>query len=88
MRYTAVKWNLADSIAGLREMAAGRDDVLAKAGGIEAESWYAGHPNRNPRGRIRHAIRSSEKTLGYNPRARSSRHATWDEIPGRGRAQK
>jgi hypothetical protein len=69
-------------------MAVGRDDVLAKAAGIEAESWYAWHLNRNPRGRIRHAILSSEKTLGYNPPARSSRHATWDEIPGRGRAHK
>jgi hypothetical protein len=36
------KWNLADSIAELREMAAGRDDVLAEAAGIEAGSWLHG----------------------------------------------
>jgi hypothetical protein len=50
-------------------MAAGCDDVLAEAAGIRAGSWYAWRPNRNPRGRIRHAIRSSETTLGYNPPA-------------------
>jgi hypothetical protein len=69
-------------------MAAGCDDVLAEAAGIGAGSWYAWRPNRNPRGRIRHAIRSSETTLGYNPPARSSRHATWEAIPGRGGAHK
>jgi hypothetical protein len=36
------KWNLADLIAELREMAAGRDDVLAQAAGIEAGSWLHG----------------------------------------------
>ena len=65
-------------------MAAGCDDVLAEAAGIGAGSWYAWRPNRNPRGRIRYALRSSETTLGYNPPARSSRHATWEAIPGRG----
>ena len=64
-------------------MAAGCDDVLAEAAGIGAGSWYARRPNRNPRGRIRHAIRSSETTLGCNPPARSSRHATWEAISGR-----
>jgi len=88
MRYAAEKCNLADSIAWLRDMAAGRDDVLATAAGIEAESWYAWHPNCNPRGRIRQAIRSSEKTLGCNPPAGSSRHATWEADPGCGRAHK
>jgi hypothetical protein len=43
-------------------------------------------PDRNPRGRIRHAIRSSETTLGYNPPARSSRHATWEAILSRRRS--
>src|SRR5688572_13970073 len=42
MRYAAEKRNLADSIAELREMAAGRDDVLAQAAGIEAGSWLHG----------------------------------------------
>jgi hypothetical protein len=69
-------------------MAAGCDDVLAEAAGIGAGSWYAWRPNRNPRGRIRHAIRSSETTLGYHPPARSSQHATWEAIPGRGGAHK
>jgi hypothetical protein len=69
-------------------MAAGCDDVLAEAAGIGAGSWYAWRPNRNPRGRIRHAIRSSETTLGYNITCRSSRHATWEAIPGGGGAHK
>jgi hypothetical protein len=33
--------NLADSIAELRQIAAGRDDILAEAAGITAGSWYA-----------------------------------------------
>ena len=41
MRYAAEKRNLAQSIAELREMADGRNDILAKAAGIEAGSWYA-----------------------------------------------
>jgi hypothetical protein len=41
MRYSAEKGNLAEAIAELREMAAGRDDILAEAAGIEAGSWYA-----------------------------------------------
>jgi hypothetical protein len=38
-------------------------------------------PDRNPRGRIRHAIRSSETTLGYNPPARSSRQRNLESDP-------
>jgi hypothetical protein len=41
LRYAAERRNLAESIAELREMAAGRDDILAEAAGIEAGSWYA-----------------------------------------------
>jgi hypothetical protein len=41
MRYAAEQRNLAESIAELREMAAGRDDILAEAAGIEAGSWFA-----------------------------------------------
>jgi hypothetical protein len=37
----AEKRNLAESIAELREMAAGRDDILAAAAGIEVGYWYA-----------------------------------------------
>ena len=33
--------NLADSIAELRQIAGGRDDILAEAAGITAGSWYA-----------------------------------------------
>jgi hypothetical protein len=69
-------------------MAAGCDDVLAEAAGIRAGSWYAWRPNRNPRGRIRHAIRSSETTPRVQPTRKSSRHATWEAIPGRGGAHK
>jgi hypothetical protein len=41
MRYAAEKRNLAESIAELRDMAGGRDDILAEAAGIQAGSWYA-----------------------------------------------
>jgi|SRR5215211_6923399 len=41
MRYAAERRNLADSIAELRGLAGGRDDILAQAAGIEAGSWYA-----------------------------------------------
>jgi hypothetical protein len=41
MRYAADKRNLAESIAELREIANGRDDILAEAAGIEAGAWYA-----------------------------------------------
>ena len=41
MRYAAEQRNLAESIAELREMANGRNDILAQAAGIEAGSWYA-----------------------------------------------
>jgi hypothetical protein len=41
MRYAAEKSNLAEAIEELREMAAGRDDILAEAAGITAGSWYA-----------------------------------------------
>jgi hypothetical protein len=41
MRSAAEKRDLAESIAELREIAGGRDDILAEAAGIEAGSWYA-----------------------------------------------
>jgi hypothetical protein len=41
MRYAVERRNLAESIAELREIAAGRDHVLAEAAGITAGSWYA-----------------------------------------------
>jgi hypothetical protein len=42
MRYAAERRDLAESIAELREMAGGsRDDILAEAAGIEADSWVA-----------------------------------------------
>jgi hypothetical protein len=41
MRYAAERRDLAESIAELREMANGRNDLLAEAAGIEAGSWYA-----------------------------------------------
>jgi hypothetical protein len=41
MRYAAGRRNLGEAIAELREMAAGRDDILAEAAGLEAGSWYA-----------------------------------------------
>ena len=41
MRYAMERRNLADSIAALREIADGRDDILAEAAGITAGYWYA-----------------------------------------------
>jgi hypothetical protein len=41
VRYAAERRNLAESIVELREIAGGRDDVLAEVAGIEAGRWYA-----------------------------------------------
>jgi hypothetical protein len=41
MCYAAERRDFAESIAELREMAAGRDDILAETAGIEAGAWYA-----------------------------------------------
>jgi hypothetical protein len=41
IRYAAEKRYLAESIAELREIANGHDDILAEAAGITAGSWYA-----------------------------------------------
>jgi hypothetical protein len=41
IRYAAEKRNPAESIAELREIANGHDDILAEAAGITAGSWYA-----------------------------------------------
>jgi hypothetical protein len=41
IRYAAEKRNLAESIAELREIACGRDDILAEVAGTEAGRWYA-----------------------------------------------
>jgi hypothetical protein len=41
MRYAAEKRDLKPSIAELREIANGNDEVLAEAAGITVGSWYA-----------------------------------------------
>jgi hypothetical protein len=41
MRYAAERRSLDESIQELREIARGRDDILAEAAGIQAGSWYA-----------------------------------------------
>jgi hypothetical protein len=41
MRYAAEKGNLAEAIEELRQIADGRDDILAEAAGLEAGGWYA-----------------------------------------------
>jgi hypothetical protein len=48
MRYAAEKANLAEAMTALREMAAGRDDILAETGGIAARVLVrlAIHPRR------------------------------------------
>src|SRR5687768_11028491 len=51
MRHAAEQRNLAESIAELRKMAGGRDDILAEAAGLEAGAWYA-----NPRGHVGHEL--------------------------------
>jgi hypothetical protein len=44
MRYAAERCNLDESIEELRQIADGRDDILAEAAGITAGSWYASRP--------------------------------------------
>ena len=41
MRYAAERRNLDESIEELRQIADGRNDILAEAAGIAAGSWYA-----------------------------------------------
>jgi hypothetical protein len=41
MRYAAERRDLAESITELREMAKGRDDILAEVAGLEVGWWYA-----------------------------------------------
>jgi hypothetical protein len=41
MRYAAERRNLMESIEELRQIADGRNDILAEAAGITAGSWYA-----------------------------------------------
>jgi hypothetical protein len=41
MRYAVEKHDLAESIAEFRQIADGRNDILAEAAGITAGSWYA-----------------------------------------------
>jgi len=41
MRYAAERRSLDESIEELRDIADGRNDVLAQAAGITAGSWYA-----------------------------------------------
>src|SRR5688500_17182868 len=51
MRYAAELRNLSESITELREMADGRNDVLAEAAGITAGSWCA-----NPAAHVGHEL--------------------------------
>src|SRR5829696_5248283 len=41
MRYAAERRNLDESIEKLRQIAGGRNDILAEAAGITAGPWYA-----------------------------------------------
>jgi hypothetical protein len=41
MRYAVERRDLAESITELREIAGGRDDILAEVAGITAGYWYA-----------------------------------------------
>ena len=40
-RHPVEQHNLAEAVAELREMAGGRNDILAEAAGVTAEAWYA-----------------------------------------------
>jgi hypothetical protein len=51
IRYAAEQRNPAESIAELREIANGHDDILAEAAGIRAGSWYA-----SPVARVGHGL--------------------------------
>jgi hypothetical protein len=51
MRYAAERRNLDQSIEGLRQLARGRNDILAEGAGITAGSWYA-----NPAGHVGHEL--------------------------------
>jgi len=51
IRYAAEQRDLAASIAELREMAGGRNDILAEAAGLTAGFWYA-----NPTGQVGHEL--------------------------------
>ena len=51
MRYAAEQRDLAASVAELREIADGRNDILAEAAGITAGAWYA-----NPAGHVGHEL--------------------------------
>jgi hypothetical protein len=46
MRYAAERRNLDESIEELRQLADGRNDILAEAAGITAGSWYASPHSR------------------------------------------
>jgi hypothetical protein len=41
MRYAAERRNLDEATEELREIAGGRDDILAEAAGMQAGSWFA-----------------------------------------------
>jgi hypothetical protein len=47
MRFAAERRNLADAIAELRQLAGGRDDIIAEAAGVTVGSWYA-WPSTHP----------------------------------------
>jgi hypothetical protein len=51
MRYAAERRNLDESIEELRQIADGRNDILAEAAGITAGFWYA-----NPATHIGHEL--------------------------------
>jgi hypothetical protein len=44
MRYAAERRDLDEAIEALRQIADGRNDILAEAAGITAGSWYASPP--------------------------------------------
>ena len=47
MRFAAERRDLAESIAELRQIADGHNDVLAEAAGVSAGAWYA-RPSTRP----------------------------------------
>ena len=59
MRYAAERRHLDESIEELRQIADGRNDILAEATGIAAGSWYA-----SPTGRVGYELIGEETVDG------------------------
>ena len=69
MRYAGERRDLAESIAELREIADGRNYILAEAAGITAGSWYACRSRWRPSSRW--GVVAGRDRQGHRGRVRS-----------------